>query len=329
MRTRELLIPACFLCIGLTGCDDAPADPTGRLDLTLALGDLDPSVRYLHLGVDGEGGEVGGLSVDLLDPSTASRESLAWSVACEPGARYHVSIWGSEATECTNRLWNLERDVPCKEGANVVPIAGRELRMGLASCAVDLEEVLCTAKIESRDEFLPDPATGERGPTMIVAGACSDSDGDSLFVYATDARITCGDQVMVFPAASAPVGHNPALPPFVDLVAKYAGEETFGSGDSEFRRSYVNLAFLFDLDALADASCSIEVVYAMSERPFVDGAPPAEGDVHVIELVGPIVVDGQLVERSDATMPGGPRLAGREALAGRTFSPVDTTVPGE
>ncbi len=93
-----------------------------------------------------------------------------------------------------------QRSVTCRENAdalvefNVTVL--RDARQGFFDVAVNFADVFCSAKFDCTDgdgplELLHDPITQERGPTGVLAFACTSGLGETTWMHLDDIVITC------------------------------------------------------------------------------------------------------------------------------------------
>ena len=192
------------------------------------------------------------------------------SIDCERG---DVSIEvEAVAGECELPR-TLSRVVACPEGGGtVVALDGvdfprAEVTANALSICVPSSEESCGAKVDVVDALLLDPATGERGPTVVVGMGCVSASADAYGMYVTDVHLTCDDSVLSLPLASAPIGDGAPYPPLLARSAKYAGFEPLRP---DYIRRYLNGAWLLTPEALAATSCSVEVAFIFAPNGLPD-----------------------------------------------------------
>jgi len=150
----------------------------------------------------------------------------------------------------------------CVENADVSVVFNislmRSAKQGFFDIAVNFEDIFCSAKADCQDELLfqPDGEGSKRGPTAILAFACTAGEGSDTTLWMSDVNITC-DNVLVasFNPAAGEGQHSGEGP----LYAVYQGAEQLGDYNKLYwnvaiAASGLNLTGTCYLDAIATAA---------------------------------------------------------------------------
>lgn len=110
---------------------------------------------------------------------------------------------------------------------------------GFVDITVDIDQIECSAKLDCLDsegqplQLVDDPATGERGDTILVALTCSGGgcDSDGSYLYTTDVVLVCDEGTAVISPVGpgqATIVSDPADLVFAAVV--YSGAQPLGAG---------------------------------------------------------------------------------------------------
>src|SRR5690606_23447930 len=96
----------------------------------------------------------------------------------------------------------------------------RRAQQGFFDFAIEFDDIFCSAKLDCAPSLLHRP-DGSRGPTAIVAFACSGGKGDRTYMYSSDLVLSCpapagsgeGDIALTVPMAAASPGQHPGIAP--------------------------------------------------------------------------------------------------------------------
>lgn len=210
----------------------------------------------------------------------------------------------------------------CRENADTPVVFNltvmRNARQGFFDVAIDFEDVHCSAKLDCVDDLLHDPATGARGPTVVLGFACTsgqDADGtpQDTFLYLDDVRIECTNPIATytFDPTEGP-GQVGGQPPGIFQTAFYRGHEDLPGLD----KCYWNAAFGLDLETLADpgvleGDCWLRARGTASETALVDGATPDD-------TIYPVIEWNVQLTRADGTLVCGENPLGAEGSGVQT-----------
>ncbi len=180
----------------------------------------------------------------------------------------------------------------------------RQANQGFFDVAVNFADVFCSAKLDCQDTLLHDPATGERGPTAVLAFACTagaapDGAPEPTHLYLDDVRVDCAGP----PATSYLI--NPSLgpgnlggrAPGLFQIATYRGQESLPG----YSKCYWNTALGLDVETLADPGvlgpdCTLHARGTASAAPLDGGHTPADAIYPVLTWSVPLTDDtGALV----------------------------------
>ena len=285
--TAIKLISACAV-VGLGACGEA-RDPGPRMQVTVAaleLPGVDEAVYTLavHNADDQLVWRAEGLRSTRYGDA---RGALTYIGTCNASASPNRvtlildELWAGRLLEDPADYRNpapapagiVKADVVCDENADTLVELNltilRSADQGFFDIAVDFEDVFCSAKLDCQDALLHDP-DGERGPTAVVAFACTAGEGDDTYLYLDPVRVVCGDDSYAFLPVGAPGNHG-ALGPVVHQAAMYTGHEGF----TAFDKCYWNVAFGLDLAALAaNGPCHIEARGTAAGTRFTNGTSP-------------------------------------------------------
>ncbi|TNF24168.1 MAG: hypothetical protein EP329_25530 [Deltaproteobacteria bacterium] len=255
----SLLFPA------LVGCGSADERPEGKLDLHVA-----------PLQLDAVGTAVYDITVEYLDGANgwqpvatiSNRDSdfrgeLSYVGPCVAGGadESRVSVSLLSVTNSNGDPIDIVLPPPvvetftCVENADAqVQVDITVLRMasqGFTDIQVDFEDVFCSAKVDCSPALLHDPVTGERGPTLVTAMACTgdqNADVADTYIAFVDAYLCCDDGVQSLCTA---LGQEP---PFAGVVTT----ETYSGVEAIAGKHYFNSAWLLDVDYLSThtATCT-------------------------------------------------------------------------
>lgn len=247
-------------------------------------------------------------------------EPFETALVCERGAvTIEVEAIGGS---CEARR-KLTRVVACPEGdSSDVVLDGADFpappkpegTYALCFCLPDYGDHYCSGKVDFTD-FLHDPETEERGPTIIAATSCT-STSTGYTMYSTDVELRCDDLSVTLPLGGT-TGLGPAYPPLVEVSANYGGFEPF---DTDITKRFRNGAWLLSPEALATV-CSVEVAFVYAPDGLPDGRVQERSNpMHVLGYrLSAIIEDG--VVRPGAGDTVLQRLTARE-MAALTLEPV-------
>jgi hypothetical protein len=155
----------------------------------------------------------------------------------------------------------------------------RSANQGFFDIGVNFADIFCSAKLDCVASLLHDAELEGRGPTAVMAFACTagqtrDGVPETTWLHFTDVMLTCDDQAPLYFDPSLPGGQHGALgagPTFFQ-TAIYRGDEQVAGYD----KCYWNLAF--GLRAGPDKkNCRIQAQATASHMSFGDtGSSPAD-----------------------------------------------------
>ncbi|MFT7580424.1 MAG: hypothetical protein ACI9MR_002095, partial [Myxococcota bacterium] len=229
----------------------------------------------------------------------------------------------------------LTKDVVCQENADV-PVTFnvtlmRRAEQGFFDVAVNFRDIFCAAKLDCQDAFLHQP-DGARGPTVIMAFACTTGDLTLTHQYLSEITLTCVDAdptdetslatltQRLTPASAQTDGNQGATPPLLFQWARYSVDEQLPGLD----KCAWNHALGLDLAAIGARRCTLSATGTASDVPLVAGALPADAVWPVISWEAEILsADGSLctnqalnaVDSGVTTRYELPRTDGQPALS--------------
>lgn len=274
--------------VGLSACGVAPRDEGGgnlRIDvsaLTLVPvldADYHLAVRNGagqlvwekdHLRASSFGNRAGALSyVGPCDASSNDNVVELWvnELYSAPGVPLAAGSWRNPTTSGP-----LRQVVTCVENRDAAVIFDltimRDANQGFFDIGVQFSDIFCSAKVHCVDALLHRP-TGERGPTVNVAFACTAGD-EPTWLHYSDVGIVCGATTTWLDPHVGP-GQVGAQSTGIYEFATYRGREQLGAYD----KCYWNLAIGLDLGANT-AGCKLVGYATASDAPFGEGrrTPP-------------------------------------------------------
>jgi len=177
---------------------------------------------------------------------------------------------GEYRNPCQVGRGQCKLSVACEENADAEAVFNltimRDAKQGFFDIAVNFDDIFCSAKVDCLTQPLVlDPITGERGPSIVMTGACTAGNGQNTVLHRSDVVISCDDDANVRPDASdttppvviavldpsAGPGNyytastaSPASPsphPFIFQVQSFRGDEVFGN-NPDLNKCYWNMA---------------------------------------------------------------------------------------
>jgi len=134
----------------------------------------------------------------------------------------------------------------------------RRAQQGFVDLAIAFDDLFCSAKLDCEDEagelltLLHTPGTSQRGPTAVLAMACTTGPGEPPATILRDPiALDCGGDVTLLPPPAVPGNaYSPASPPPAGSplwqVAAYLGAESQPCGAAACTMAYWNLAVGYD-----------------------------------------------------------------------------------
>lgn len=176
----------------------------------------------------------------------------------------------------------------------------RSANQGFFDIAVSFEDIFCSAKLDcvGQDgqplDLLHEPG-GERGPTIVIAFACTAGGSGATTVLQTSGfEVSCSDGTRFAPSPIGRPGNGPGAPPYFFGSGVYRGKELLAGYD----KCYWNTAIGLDLEAIAAASpaldCTLEGRATASEGMWDGGRPPSSSLWPYIRWSVPVIEDGAL-----------------------------------
>jgi len=319
---------------GGVAIDIAPLDLPGvgaanwRLTVTSALdeavwtrdldsasyGDGAGSVSYVGPCDASDGANPHSVSVELLALATDEGEPLL------AGADFRDPGVISRAVACA-----ADRDTPVDFEITLA----RRAEQGFFDVAVSFRSVFCSAKLDCVDALLHEPDE-DRGPTVVMAFACTSGAGAPTLLYLSEIALACvdadpgdGDALaplteVLSPAAADADGNQGAAPPLLFQWARYTTREQLPGVD----KCYWNHALGLDLAAIGARRCTLSARGTASDVALADGALP-EG------AVWPVITWEVDVVGADGALCGANPLdgAGSGVTTGYYASPGDGQPP--
>lgn len=176
----------------------------------------------------------------------------------------------------------LVQTVPCLENEDVqvefTVALMRDADQGFFDVAVNFEDIFCSAKLDCVDDagapltLLHNPQTGDRGPTAVMALACTAGVGSDTHLYMDDVQIEC-DAGTTYTVDSAFDGVAGGSPPLVYGALVMRGDELLVGGS----KAYWNVAIGLDTTVLGDAShtgCVLRATGTASDGLWANGTSP-------------------------------------------------------
>jgi hypothetical protein len=162
----------------------------------------------------------------------------------------------------------------------------RQANQGFFDIGVNFEDIFCSAKVDCKSasgdplNLLFNPATGQRGSTIVAAFACTAGAGagGTTVLYRDPLKVTCtGSETEIFPDtgegnAWASAAADPAPTDPIWQYAIYANDESLLCGGQPCNKRFWNVAF--GLDTTAD-NCTLTTSMTASGAPLTDFATPA------------------------------------------------------
>jgi hypothetical protein len=181
----------------------------------------------------------------------------------------------------------------------------RSAQQGFFDVAVSFEDIFCSAKFDCATESGPISLlfqpNDQRGPTMVMAFACTTGEGTPTWLWLDRVRITCanGESYSVDPAL--PEGNAGAYPPLLFQTGIYRGLEGF----SEISKCYWNMAFGVDVTHLATipGGCNLDVSATATSAFDPGGMTPPGWVWPVIEWSIPFSSNGTEILCEPPTNP--------------------------
>lgn len=322
---RTLLLSFLPLILSLASCETS--SPTGpRIAIEVAplelTGVTDASYRLTVRGEDGS------LVWDRTLSSSQfgdSRGALSYVGPCDPTQNpSQVTVQLLSLADTNGPLpadaWvappPLTRPATCAANADTLVTfdltIARSARQGFFDIGVTFDDIFCSAKFDcgpttsANDDLilLHDPRTGERGPTAVLAFACTPTpdSGANTHLYLDDLEITC-DNGLTIVAVDSPGLVDLTLPPSTDpngilyAAAVYRGLESLAS------KAYWNVALGLNREAFdAVGTCTLRARATASDDPLPlqSGFAPTQTLWPYIEWNVPLVANG---ERTCTTHP--------------------------
>ncbi len=295
-------------CVGLSlaACHsaDPPPTPAGRLHVAVApldLPDVDDACYRLTV-LNGSGATVwqeGGICADRFGDG---RGAITWVGPCDAADPQNVARLeleelfdgGGALARSTYRnpcghLDNGNHDgfppcelpVRCEENTDVAVsfdlVVMRDARQGFFDVAVNFEDVFCSAKVDCQDALLHgDGDGGARGPTVVVAFACTSGEDQPTWLHMSDVAVVCDGGTTWLDPHLGP-GQVGAQSDAVWELATYRGQEAFADLD----KCYWNLAFGLDLGPEGAArECRLIAHGTASRAPFDDSRRSPAGWIY-------------------------------------------------
>ncbi|MFO0746683.1 MAG: hypothetical protein U1F43_13580 [Myxococcota bacterium] len=194
------------------------------------------------------------------------------------------------------------RTVLCRENADAPVdfdlVIARDAKQGFFDVAIDFQDIFCSAKLDCVPALLNDPThDGARGPTAVVAFACTAGPGQATTLYMDDVAVECSDPASTtfIDPSRGPGNTGPA--PSLFQTAEYFGKEQLAG----LAKCYWNSALGLDLASLGKG-CTLHARATAAETPFA--APPNTTpvgtsypvitfDVALTSITGDLVCDDQ------------------------------------
>jgi len=319
MTTRRgLALGTLALALALGGaCDDAHREGDVDDDARLAIGvaplslpgvvDVDYRVRVLNsdgavvwersLSSSRFGDAAGGVSYVGSCDATASPNRVELEVEAlhtaagplDPATWQNPAPLGSPVGITTPCVANSDHLV----SFNLTILRAAE--QGFFDIAVNFDQIFCSAKLDCGEPdapinllFTPE---GNRGPTMVMAFACTSGQDRPTWLWMRRARVHCEDGTTYTVHPSGGPGNAGARPPLLFQTAVYHGAEELPGVD----KCYWNLAFGVDLAHLATipGGCRLEVAATASAAYLEGGATPADTVYPLVTWDVPFTSDGQ------------------------------------
>ena len=309
MSSRKSRTPWCggVIVLGLAACaGEAQRAPGGRVSVAVAplsLPDIEEACYTLTVtNGPGGGGDVVWTQADVCSTQYGDgRGSISYVGPCDADVTTKntviLELTALEDGAGPVRFVNpcgapdnapCELEVTCEENADV-PVEFnltimRPAIQGFFDIAVNFDDVFCSAKLDCQDAFLhwpSDPdgdgpiAPGARGPTAIVAFACTAGPDQDTTLYWGPTEIVCREGATVvarYPVNAAgdrgqngPIAANGETRPGVFQHAIYRGAEELPGLD----KCYWNLALGLDAAGLGP-NCTFEATATAGSEPLTD-----------------------------------------------------------
>jgi len=163
----------------------------------------------------------------------------------------------------------------------------RSANQGFFDVAVTFDDIFCSAKLDCQDTtgapltLLFDPDGNQRGPTVVVAWACTAGPGTDTWLYLDNVVISCFDGLdhpigsWPYDPSLGPGNAGPGAAPFMFQTGVYRTTEANGIASW-------NLAFGLHPDELP-GRCVLSAQATASNGALVDDATPAGGVYPLIQ----------------------------------------------
>ncbi|MFT7581754.1 MAG: hypothetical protein ACI9MR_003432 [Myxococcota bacterium] len=200
----------------------------------------------------------------------------------------------------------LTRDVACVENADVLVTFNitlmRRAQQGFFDVAVNFRDIFCSAKLDCVDALLHQGDQG-RGPSVVMAFACTTGDLTPTHQYLSEITLSCVDAdpadetnlapltQRITPASAQTDGNQGAAPPLLFQWARYSVDEKLPGLD----KCAWSHALGLDLAAIGARTCTLSAIGTASDVALVEGALPADAVWPVIKWEAEVVsADGSL-----------------------------------
>lgn len=195
----------------------------------------------------------------------------------------------------------LFKDVICRPNQDVAVefdvVVARDAHQGFFDIGVDFEDVFCSAKLDCRDDdgealkLLFDGAT--RGPTVVVAFACTAGANETSYLHMDDLVFACSDGTELAHHPDAGPGNvGDGGSPYLFQRGVYRTRELL----APYAKCGWSNAFGLDLPALAAAGidCTLSGKATVSPDAWPSGFSPPAATWPYVEWNVKVIDDGQL-----------------------------------